>query len=121
MASGWMVARRPPRTSPTIWGTRAARPTMTSRSSDRGTRRQAAGAEACRVRLVLDLETTSTADLRLTGAQAYAEHPETRVTVLCYAIDNGQVQTWTQMDLVPWLFKVAIVDQGALVVAHNYL
>jgi len=73
------------------------------------------------MRLVLDLETSSTADLRLTGAQAYAEHPDTRVTVLCYAIDNGQVQTWTQMDLVPWLFKVAIVDQGALVVAHNYL
>jgi len=73
------------------------------------------------VRLVLDLETSSTADLRLTGATAYAEHTDTRVTVLCYAIDDGPVQTWTDMDLVPWEFKAAVVDELATVVAHNYL
>lgn len=73
------------------------------------------------LRLVLDLETASTADLRQTGAQAYAQHPGTRVTVLCYAVDDGAVQTWTEFDLVPWEFKCAVVNQAAVVVAHNYL
>ena len=45
------------------------------------------------MRLVLDLETTSTCDLRKTGSQVYAEHPDTRITVLCYAIDDGPVRT----------------------------
>lgn len=70
-------------------------------------------------RLVLDLETTSTADLRLTGAQAYAEHPETRVTVLCFAVDDKPVQTWTGGP-IPARF-VAAVRAGSVVVAHNYL
>jgi DNA polymerase len=71
------------------------------------------------MRLVLDLETSSTADLRLTGAHAYAEHPETRVTVLCFAVDDGPVHTWTG-GFCPPLFAAAI-EQGAIVVAHNYL
>jgi DNA polymerase len=75
------------------------------------------------VRLVLDLETTSTADLRKTGAHAYAEHPDTRITVLCYAIDDGPVQTLTDFRYqrgLDWRFNVA-VNSGAIVVAHNYL
>jgi len=71
------------------------------------------------VRLVLDLETTSTCDLRKTGSHAYAEHPDTRVTVLCYALDADPVETWLNGP-PPKLF-VDAVRAGATVVAHNYL
>ena len=70
-------------------------------------------------RLVLDLETASTADLRKTGAQAYAEHPDTRITVLCFAVDDNPVYTWISGP-PPALFLVALMA-GATVVAHNYL
>ena len=74
-----------------------------------------------KMRLVLDLETTSTADLRKTGAHAYAEHPDTRITVLCFAIDDGPVKTWTGGP-VPWIFKQVMSEPaGATIVAHNYL
>lgn len=71
------------------------------------------------MRLVLDLETASTVDLRRTGAQVYAAHPDTRITVLCYAIDDGDVRTWTGGPC-PGDFADAI-RQGAIVVAHNYM
>lgn len=71
------------------------------------------------MRLVLDLETASTVDLRKTGAQVYAAHPDTRITVLCYAIDAQDVRTWTGGPC-PGDFADA-VRQGAIVVAHNYL
>ena len=71
------------------------------------------------VRLVLDLETASTADLRKTGAQAYAEHPDTRITVLCFAVDDNPVCTWISGP-PPALFLTALMA-GATVVAHNYL
>ncbi len=70
-------------------------------------------------RLVLDLETASTADLRKTGAQAYAEHPDTRITVLCFAVDDNPVCTWISGP-PPALFLTALMA-GATVVAHNYL
>ena len=75
------------------------------------------------MRLVLDLETSSTADLRKTGAHAYAQHPDTRVTVLCYAIDDRPVETWipgVSGLAPPWDFSLA-VNAGATIVAHNYL
>jgi DNA polymerase len=70
------------------------------------------------MRLVLDLETTSTCDLRKTGSQVYAEHPDTRITVLCYAIDDGPVRTIT--DFAGDLDFHLAVTHGATVVAHNY-
>ena len=72
------------------------------------------------MRLVLDLETSSTADLRLTGAAAYAEHPDTRITVLCYAIDDQPVQTWLGGS-VPQDFADAANDPATTIIAHNYL
>lgn len=72
------------------------------------------------MRLVLDLETSSTADLRLTGAAAYAAHPDTRVTVLCYAMNNEPVRTVKDFSCVPISFRWAVIDK-ATVVAHNYL
>lgn len=70
-------------------------------------------------RLVLDLETASTLDLRLTGSHAYAEHPETRSTVVCYAIDRAPVQTWVSGPC-PSDFHQAVTE-GATVVAHNFM
>jgi DNA polymerase len=72
------------------------------------------------MRLVLDLETTSTVDLRQTGVHAYAEHPDTRITVLCFAIDDEPVQRWFTGLCAPPDFQAAITA-GAIVVAHNYL
>jgi DNA polymerase len=74
------------------------------------------------MRLVLDLETTSTVDLKKAGAHAYAEHPDTKITVLCYAIDHEPVRTRTQFEYhrgLDWQFN-ALVNAGAMVVAHNY-
>lgn len=77
------------------------------------------------MRVVIDLETTSTADLRKTGAQAYAEHPDTLVTVLCFAVNDAPVYTWRWNDtkLTPKMadmFRVWLAH-GAVIVAHNYL
>src|SRR5262249_31882732 len=75
------------------------------------------------MRIVLDLETTGTADLRLTGAQAYAEHPDTKVPVLCWAKDDDPVHTWRWCDGVLssiMTFK-HYLNLGAVFVAHNYL
>ena len=44
--------------------------------------------------LFWDLETRSAASLRLVGPWNYAAHPTTEVLCLCYAIDDGEVQTW---------------------------
>lgn len=72
------------------------------------------------MRLVLDLETTSVVDLRRTGVHVYAEHPETRVTVLCYAVGQNAVETWLPGQ-PPAAHFVDAVRAGATVVAHNYL
>jgi DNA polymerase len=72
------------------------------------------------VRVVIDLETCSLADLRRTGAQVYAEHPSTQVTVACYAVGDGQVKTWVPGMPPPADFAQAVAA-GAVVVAQNYL
>lgn len=75
------------------------------------------------MRVVLDKETTSTADLRKTGAAAYAEHPDTKVTVLCWAVDDQPVLMWRWNDdprPVIDAFK-SYLFAGATFVAHNYL
>lgn len=74
------------------------------------------------MRLVLDLETASTVDLRKTGAHAYAEHPDTRITVLCFAIDDQPVETWVPAaQLSPAKFLTALAVHQPTIVAHNYL
>jgi DNA polymerase len=71
------------------------------------------------LRLILDLETASLADLRQTGSHAYAEHPSTQITVLCFAVDDEPVNSWIS-GLPPPQF-VEAVAAGATVIAHNYL
>jgi DNA polymerase len=72
-----------------------------------------------RARVVLDLETTSLADLRVVGASVYANDPSTKVTVLCYALDQGPIKTWTGGPC-PDDLRAAILA-GCAVIAHNYL
>jgi len=43
----------------------------------------------------LDFETRSTCDLKLAGVYNYAQDPSTEVLCMSYAIDDGEVQTWT--------------------------
>jgi DNA polymerase len=45
--------------------------------------------------LNIDFETFSLADLRKTGAAAYAWHASTGISCMAYAFDNGPVQVWT--------------------------
>src|SRR5215471_9237882 len=74
------------------------------------------------MRLILDFETTSTVDLRKTGVHAYAEHPDTRITVLCYAVDDKPVNTWLPGDPIPLDFTLYVTQAvDTVVVAHNYL
>lgn len=93
----------------TVWSPRGQ--TKTSRS------------EARFVRVVFDLETTATADLRRTGAHAYAEHGDTRVTVLCACEDDDPVfGWWWGQPIRPWINRFERwVQLGAVFVAHNYL
>ncbi len=69
---------------------------------------------------MIDLETCSTCDLRKTGAQVYAQHPDTRVIIACFAVDDGPVGTWVPGMPVPEEFAQAVAA-GATVVAQNYL
>lgn len=42
----------------------------------------------------IDFETRSRCDLKKHGAYIYAKDPSTEVLCLCYAFDDGEVQTW---------------------------
>jgi len=48
-----------------------------------------------------DIETFSEISLKEHGAKVYAAHKSTGVHFLCWAIDNGEVQTWRPGDPVP--------------------
>lgn len=43
----------------------------------------------------LDFETRSTCDLKLAGVYNYAQDPSTEVLCMSYAVDDGEVRTWT--------------------------
>lgn len=51
--------------------------------------------------LYFDIETGSPRSLHEHGAWAYAACPDTRVWCLCFAVDDGEVQSWTSGDPVP--------------------
>src|SRR5262245_538997 len=48
-----------------------------------------------------DVETYSHRDLKETGAFNYAADPTTGLHFFCYAVDDGDVQTWRPGDPVP--------------------
>ena len=73
-------------------------------------------------KLYLDTETASECDLRKTGAYLYARHPTTRVLMLTYAIDDGDVELVTgieSIDDLPKAFLDCFFDSAYTLVAHN--
>jgi len=70
--------------------------------------------------LYFDIETGSPRSLHEHGAWAYAACPDTRVWCLCFAVDDGEVQSWTLGDPVPDVFTAIAADpSGWEVVAHG--
>jgi hypothetical protein len=51
-----------------------------------------------------DIETYSQVSLKERGAHVYASDPSTGIHFLCYAVDDGEVQTWKPGDPVPVQF-----------------
>ena len=70
------------------------------------------------VTLHIDLETTSTVNLRKTGVFRYAEDPDTHVICACFKWQPGAVQVWRPGDQVPPAIYYA-VEQGEPIHAHN--
>ena len=62
--------------------------------------------------LFIDFETRSLADLKDVGLDNYAKHSTTDVWCLCYAYDDGPIETWTPGQTIPWI-------EADIFVAHN--
>ena len=71
------------------------------------------------MRLHLDFETRSTADLRKTGVFRYAEDPTTQVIMACWAVDDEPIETWFHLDPVPQHLIDLLENDQCTVVAHN--
>lgn len=71
-------------------------------------------------RLVLDLETFSSADLPRGGVKKYTEAPDFEILLMSYAWDGGPVQLWdfTQYGPPDWLAPV-LVDPAFTKIAWN--
>lgn len=68
-------------------------------------------------RLVIDLETCSPLNLKLVGAHAYFEHPDTDVICAAWAWNDEPVRVWQPgMGMSPPVF-----NEPFIAVAHNYL
>jgi DNA polymerase len=71
--------------------------------------------------LFWDIESRSAASLRLVGGWNYAAHPTTEILCICYAVDDGAVQTWLPGQPVPKPFLAAARDpQLWRLIAHNF-
>lgn len=66
-----------------------------------------------------DFETRSAADLRKTGAHAYAEHVSTDVWCMAYAVDDEPVKLWAPGDPVPPEYVEAARNPEWISYAHN--
>lgn len=67
----------------------------------------------------MDGETRSVIDLRKTGAERYFEHDSTGVWCLCFAFDDGPIETWKPEHEPAPRELVAHVAAGREVVAHS--
>jgi len=78
--------------------------------------------------LFWDIESRSAASLRLVGAWNYATHATTEVLCVCYAVDDGEVQTWVNNALLdapeqpaPEAFLTAVSEpSNCRLIAHNF-
>jgi DNA polymerase bacteriophage-type len=64
-----------------------------------------------------DIETFSDASLKEHGPHIYAMHPSTGVHFICFAVDDGEVQTWRPGDPVPEAFAA---PSGFTFVSFNW-
>lgn len=72
--------------------------------------------------LWFDCETYSECDLKSAGTHRYAEHPSTEITVVQWAIDDGEPQVWdcaTGDDYIDESLTWKLLDPNVTVVAHN--
>jgi DNA polymerase len=70
--------------------------------------------------IFLDLETYSDVKLSDVGADAYAEHPSTRILLLSYAFNDEPTELWDHSNDEPFpLHLITAIEQGETVVAHN--
>jgi hypothetical protein len=67
--------------------------------------------------IIWDIETFSDSSLKDHGAHIYAQHPSTGVHFVCFAVDDGEVQTWRPGDPVPAVFAD---PAGTKFVSHNW-
>jgi DNA polymerase len=70
------------------------------------------------VKLHLDFETRSRADLKKVGAAKYAADPTTEVLCFAYCIDDGPVKVCGP-DEMPGDLRAALDDPEVAIVAHN--
>ncbi|NCC35646.1 MAG: XRE family transcriptional regulator, partial [Chloroflexia bacterium] len=54
------------------------------------------------MRISIDFETYSEADIRKLGAWAYSVHPSTEVLCMAYSIDGAEPQLWLPTEPPPW-------------------
>ena len=68
----------------------------------------------------IDVETASPVDLKIRGVAPYAAHPDTRITVASLAVDDGAVQSFTDLDeLERRLLRLMYEDTRPTMIAHN--
>jgi DNA polymerase len=68
--------------------------------------------------LHIDFETRSTVDLKTAGVHAYADHFETDVWCMAFAMGEDDVEVWVpgrglEREIIRW------IEKGGIVVAHN--
>ncbi len=73
------------------------------------------------MRLFIDIETRSPANLKQTGQYVYAEDERTEIIVVCYALDDDPVETWFPVrgEPMPDVLALALADPKVQLVAHN--
>jgi Toprim domain/CHC2 zinc finger len=70
--------------------------------------------------LYIDVESGSPVSLHQGGVWAYAACPDTRVWCVCFARDDGEVQSWTPDDPVPGIFAtIAANPADWKIIAHG--
>jgi DNA polymerase len=68
--------------------------------------------------VVWDIESLSDISLKEHGAHIYATHPSTDIHFICFAVDDGEVQTWRPGGPVPGPFAN---PAGYRFVSHNWI
>lgn len=67
----------------------------------------------------IDIETRSACDLPKRGAYNYAADPTTDVLCVCWAVDDGPIQSWEPRQPIPTELADAMADPDQLFWAHN--